>query len=45
MLKSITVFMTDTPVMVAVKLQIGGDNLVGSLYTMDAYSIKKTDNL
>jgi len=40
-----TKFMTDMPVMVAGKLQIGGDNLAGSLYTMDAYSIKKADNL
>ena len=40
-----TKFMTDMPVKVAGKLLIGGDNLVGSLYTMDAYSIKKADNL
>ena len=40
-----TKFMTDMPVMVAGKLLIGGNNLVGSLYTMDAYSIKKADNL
>jgi len=39
-----TKFMTDMPINVSGKLEIGEENLVGSLYTMDALSIKKADN-
>ena len=39
-----TKFMTDMPINVSGKLGIGEDNLVGSLYSMDALSIKKAEN-
>ena len=39
-----TKFMTDMPINVSGKLEIGEDNLVGSLYSMDALSIKKAEN-
>ena len=39
-----TKFMTDMPINVAGRLEIGEGNLVGSLYTLDAMSIKKADN-
>jgi len=39
-----TKFMTDIPIKVAGRLEIGEGNLVGSLYTMDALSIKKAEN-
>jgi len=39
-----TKFMTDMPINVSGRLEIGEENLVGSLYTMDALSIKKADN-
>jgi len=37
-------FMTDMPINVSGRLEIGEENLVESLYTMDALSIKKADN-
>ena len=39
-----TKFMTDIPINVAGKLEIGEGNLVGSLYTIDLLSIKEADN-
>jgi len=39
-----TKFMTDMPINVFGRLVIGEENLVGSLYTMDALSIKKAEN-
>ena len=40
-----TEFMTDIPIKVAGKLQVGGDNLVGSLYSMEAYNVIEAKNL
>lgn len=40
-----TKFMTDIPVEVSGKLRIGDDNLVGSLYSMEALNINKAKNL
>ena len=39
-----TKFMTDMPINVPGMLEIGEENLVGSLYSMDALSIKKAEN-
>ncbi len=39
-----TKFMTDIPINVSGRLEIGEGNLVGSLYTLDALSIKKAEN-
>ena len=40
-----TKFMTDMPISVSGKLEIGTDNLVGSLYTMEASKVEKVKNL
>lgn len=40
-----TKFLTDIPISVSGRLEIGGDNLVGSLYSMEASKVEKVKNL
>jgi len=40
-----TKFMTDIPISVSGRLEIGEDNLVGGLYTLEASKVEKVKNL